>query len=77
MSPVSLSPVLVLVGKVQSLLDMAAKKKGLLDLGSGHQVLLLEDVMNGLGADSDIGDGLKLTLELGGSISFACGDKLH
>src|ERR1700744_6082313 len=77
MSPVSLSPVLILVGKVQLLLDMTGEEKRLLDLGSGYQVLSLEGITNGLGADSDVGDVLKLTLELGGSISLACGDKSH
>ena len=33
--------------------------------------------MNCLGADNDIGDVLKLPLQLGHSIGFACGNKLY
>jgi len=68
---------LILVGKVEVLLDMLETKKRLFDLGSGHQVLCLKSVTNGLSTDSDVGNGLKLMLELDSSISFANGDKLH
>jgi hypothetical protein len=77
MSPVNFSPVLILVGKVELLLDMMRVKKGLLDLSSGHKLLFFQRVSNVLSTDSDVGDVLELRLQLGSSIGFACGDKSH
>lgn len=77
MSPVLLSPVLVLTGKVQALFEVARAKKGLLDLGTSNQVLLLESITNCLGADIDVGDISELPLEMGSCVSLACGDKSH
>src|ERR1700726_2534198 len=77
MSPVLLSPVLVLTGKVQALFEVARVKKGLLDLGTSNQVLFLESITNCLGADINVGDISELPLEMGSCVSLACGDKLH
>jgi len=77
MSPVCLSPVLVLVGKVKPLLDMVRVKEGLFDLGSGHKLLPFQGISNGLSADGDVGGITKLMVQLGHSIGFACGDKSH
>ena len=77
MSPVHFSSMLILVSKVKMLLDMTRAEKRLFDLGSEHKLLFFWSISNGFGADSNIGDILKLLLQLSSSISFACGDKLH
>ena len=59
------------------LFDMVMTKKRFLDLGTGNQVLFFQGIMNGLDSDRDVGDVMKVLMDLGGSISFACGDKSH
>ena len=53
MKPVILSPVLVLDSKVIACFDMAFVQERLLGLDTSPQILLLEGIMNGLGADVD------------------------
>src|SRR5436190_892081 len=68
---------LILVNKVKALLDMMRAEKKLFDLGPGHKLLFFQSILNGLSADSDVGDILNLLLQLSSSISFVCGNKSH
>ena len=62
MSPVHFSLMLILVSKVKALLDMTRAEKRLFDLGPGYKLLFFQSISNGLSADSNVGDILKLLL---------------
>ena len=77
MSTVYFSTMLILVSKVEVLLDMIREEKRLFDLSLGHELLFFQSILNGLSADSNVGDILKFLLQLSSSIGFACGDESH
>ena len=56
---------------------MSLCKKWFLCFDSGHQMFLFECIPDGLCADSSVGDGVELALQLGSCINLSSSDKAY